>query len=989
MGSFRCRRPGAARLSLILLFAAFSHTPAIGQDDTQDPAQLRAELETAKGLDRLPILAQLLQAHRKTPLEDAAEIAAAADALQSLHPDAALRADVLNNLAWYFSRSNDTTRGLARAEEAQSLATTHGDRALAASSDYMVSVSHYFLSNHEAAIDAGNKALAGFTAANNLREQGNVHTLLGAAYRRSSDYTNAIDQHWKALAIAEEISDPAGVARAKNNLGLIHWSLDQHEIASAYISDAVDHYREAGPSGTLITALSNLGLIYTELRKPEQAIAYLESALALDPSQLRERQRGMLLSNLSYAHESLGDLAAAHDYLDQAIAVRRSTGDQLGLARNLGSKAALYRYSGDLELAAATGVEAVAVAEAAGARSEQASIQSALAQTYKELGRDAEALTALRAFIALSEDIDSGAAESRIRELEAAQAVAAAEIELLQHKQKQRLLWFFGAILALVCFALWAYARSRSVLLGRVRRSHIQLEHTTQALAESEKRYRSLFDDTNEPRLLIDLEANEVLDYNAAAAQLCGAEPDTLVGATLEDIRPAWLSSALARADETREAPLGVHESWFNKDGEEYFADVWIAPVPLAGRRCALVAVHDTTADRRDEENRIRAGKLESLGVLAGGIAHDFNNALSVVLGYVTMARTEIGDKADMAQLLGAAERSIDHAAKLSNHLLTFAKGGAPRRERQDIGLRLTEAARLATSGSSLQLKLQIDDDLWNAHVDVGQFSQLISNLIRNAISASPKGGVLEVSAMNFSSSEALSPTVDSGDYVRIDIADSGHGIPLEIQNKVMDPYFTTTPGNSGLGLASAFAIASRHDGWLSFLSKPGQGTTFSVYLPAHVVDLVMPAQPVAAPVTGRKRILVMDDDREIRAMYVAAVRRLGYDIVVTERGEAAIEAYRESLASGEPFDLVIMDLTVPGGMGGKDTISAILALNPDVRAIVASGYSNDPVMSAFEASGFKAALHKPFSLEELDEALRGVLNDALDQGDHANGPSV
>ncbi|MEM8549130.1 MAG: ATP-binding protein, partial [Pseudomonadota bacterium] len=505
--------------------------------------------------------------------------------------------------------------------------------------------------------------------------------------------------------------------------------------------------------------------------------------------------------------------------------------------------------------------------------------------------------------------------------------------------------------------------------------SNDELLRATENLTESEQRYRSLFETSSIPTLLVDIESGSIRDLNAPAAALCGAAPDQLIGTAAWDLSTDWLSRAIGQRTSLTDASLCVHESWVSETGEQSFADIWLTPVSLDGDASALVTVHDTTEERRFENERIRTGKLESLGVLAGGIAHDFNNALAVVMGYVNLARNAMDENANATALLTAAEKSIDHCAKLTADLQAFAKGGQPQLELHDMRLRLTEAVRMATAGSDSDVVLNVDDALWNAEVDASQFKQMISSLVLNGLQAMPEGGQLTVTAANVRAQDPVGPVAGPGDYLRFDVADSGTGIPLEIQDNVLDPYFSTRTGSTGLGLTSAFAIATRHGGWLEFMSVEGEGSTFSVWLPA-LRDAV--TSPAALPVfmrRGSERVLVMDDNESVQMMYAAALHKLGYNADIVADGQTAIAHYAKRMGSETAYDLVVLDLTVPGGMGGKDTMAALQRLDPEVLAIVASGYSADPVMAEYQAHGFAASLRKPFSLDEMSVALRRVLD--------------
>ncbi len=969
---------------IFALFLALCIVPAATSAEALSDlteAELRDRVETVDKSEKLAALGELMLRGRHKSYDDLPQLLDLAESLQVVHPDAALRSQILHHLSWYAVQQGNLDAGLSWAQESFELSAPLGDSMLIGWSQYSLGVAFYYRSDSDEALAAATAAVEAFEQETAQPEAAMAHTLLGVVYRSRSNYNAALAHHVRSLEISESLEDADGIARARNNIGLIHWKLEQYEEAYRELEHAANHYRNGGVEGQLATVVSNLGLVLIELGEPRRALEYLEEGLALDAVQSNPNRRAKLMSNVAFAHAKLGDDKRNLEILLETRALREQIGNAWGMSRTLSSIGAVYQRAGDLVQAEQVFTEALEAAESANALSEQFEILEHLAEVYEALGRDSDALAALRRAHDLEEEIDYPGAAKRIKELEAARRLAENELALARQSQRQRLLLIAGAFLVLLAVGLTAYARSRGRLLARV-------QQTALDLSESEQRYRSLFDDNAEPRFLIDLEAGRVIDANKPAARLCSTSADDLLGQELSKLQPDWLGRALSRSADAGDSPIGIHESWFTPAGEEEFADVWIAPVPLQGRRCALVAVHDTTADRREEEERIRRGQLESLGVLAGGIAHDFNNALSVVLGYVTLARTHLDEKSGTARLLGSAERSIDHAAKLSGNLLTFSAGGAPRRERHDIGLRLREAARVATAGSGVDLELTTATDLWNADVDLGQLNQLVSNLIRNAIEAMDNQGKLTLEAQNHHAAEPLSASVEAGNFVRIDVTDDGPGIPANIQGKVLNPYFTTTPGHTGLGLATAFAIASRHGGWLSFRSTEGHGTTFTVYLPASAQSRTETTEQDRTPASDQKTVLIMDDDQAIQRMYGRALSQLGYRTEITGDGEAAIDRYREAFERGESYDAVIMDLTVPGGMGGKAALAEIRGFDPAVRAIVASGYSNDPVMASYEESGFVAALHKPFSLQALSTLLQEVLDQETKKTQSGNLPN-
>jgi signal transduction histidine kinase/ActR/RegA family two-component response regulator len=368
------------------------------------------------------------------------------------------------------------------------------------------------------------------------------------------------------------------------------------------------------------------------------------------------------------------------------------------------------------------------------------------------------------------------------------------------------------------------------------------------------------------------------------------------------------------------------------------------------------------------EEELLRARKLESLGVLAGGIAHDFNNFLTVVQGNIEVAKAQLSLAEPAQPFLDQAASACQRAKFLSSQLLTFAKGGAPVRRVVSIAQLVTDAVHLARTGSPIAIELQLAEDLWTAHVDSGQIGQVLHNILINAREAMPRGGAIEVLAENVVASDNTDP------QVRISIRDNGHGIPPEVLRRIFDPYFTTKPGGTGLGLATAYAIVLKHGGHISVESTPGAGTAFTVDLPASI-EAPLPHASDAVPMhSGTGRLLVMDDDSALRILFKAVLTQLGYDVQTAADGAEAIALYETTKAAGKGFDAVLLDLTVTGGMGGMEAATKLKELDPALKLIVSSGYSDAPVMSHFADYGFDAVILKPWTVKEMSEVLRTVL---------------
>ena len=370
------------------------------------------------------------------------------------------------------------------------------------------------------------------------------------------------------------------------------------------------------------------------------------------------------------------------------------------------------------------------------------------------------------------------------------------------------------------------------------------------------------------------------------------------------------------------------------------------------------------------EEELLRARKLESLGVLAGGIAHDFNNFLTVVQGNIEVAKVHLTPGAAAREFLDQAASACQRAKFLSSQLLTFAKGGAPVRQAASMTQLVTDAVLLARSGSSIAIELQIAEGLWSAQVDSGQIGQVLHNILINAREAT-SGGTIEVRAENIA---LQNRSGEAAPHVRVSIRDHGHGIAPDVFRRIFDPYFTTKPGGSGLGLATAYAIVVKHGGHLSVESTPGAGTVFMVDLPASL-EAPLAQMPVSFPMqTGTERLLVMDDDEALRELSKAVLATLGYDVQTACDGAEAVDLYERSKAAGKGFDAVLLDLTVTGGMGGLEAAAMLKELDPSARLIVSSGYSDAPVMSSFAEYGFDAVILKPWTVREMSEVLRKVL---------------
>jgi PAS domain S-box-containing protein len=394
---------------------------------------------------------------------------------------------------------------------------------------------------------------------------------------------------------------------------------------------------------------------------------------------------------------------------------------------------------------------------------------------------------------------------------------------------------------------------------------------------------------------------------------------------------------------------------------------------PIKDAKGAIIGVvlvfRDITEKTRFLESAERSQRLESLGVLAGGIAHDFNNLLGVIYGNVELAH-EASTSLEVNGFLDVTLNTLLRARGLAQQLLTFSKSGMPIRRTNTLGPFVQETVQFARSGSSVAVSFDIPADLWLCSFDATQIGQVIDNIVINALQAMPSGGTLSVSAANVTFAERGHPTLATGRYVRVSIRDSGTGIPREILGKVFDPFFTTKEKGSGLGLSIAFSVVSRHGGTIEVESAAGLGTSFHIFLPAADEAAVPDPAPTLALSRGKGRILLMDDEEQIRTVVATMLRRIGYEVDCVSEGGEALRVLAARSAAGAPFDAVVLDLTVQGGMGGEEAVARIRQMGSSVPVIVASGYADGPMLSDPARYGFTAGIAKPFRFAELSQLL-------------------
>ncbi len=431
----------------------------------------------------------------------------------------------------------------------------------------------------------------------------------------------------------------------------------------------------------------------------------------------------------------------------------------------------------------------------------------------------------------------------------------------------------------------------------------------------------------------------------------------------------------IAEARQLHQAVGGVQRLIRTPHGRAIYCLVEAVPWLESDPPGLLLALRDVSDIRRAQEEILKVRRIEALGVFAGGIAHDFNNILTVVLGNLSLARSEMATGSESDGLLEGAERACQQAAGLTRQLLTFSRGGAPVTRSVALAGLLEEASAHVLHGSRVRMEFELPDDIWPIEADAGQIYQVISNIVLNASQAMPGGGAIEVRAENVHLGEGQMPPLLGGDYVRLSVSDHGTGIAAADLEHIFEPYFTTKPEGHGLGLATCWSIVRRHGGHIHAQSRVGEGTLFHVYLPS--AQRTPDVERTCAPGPGRAcRVVLLDDEREILSVSGEMLRRLGHSVTLARDGAEAVAACREAIAAGRPFDVAILDLTIPGGMGGREAGARMREIDRSIRLIASSGYSNGAVMGDFHAFGFQGVLPKPYRKDELQRAVENALRE-------------
>ncbi|HEY2103263.1 MAG TPA: response regulator [Chthoniobacterales bacterium] len=503
-------------------------------------------------------------------------------------------------------------------------------------------------------------------------------------------------------------------------------------------------------------------------------------------------------------------------------------------------------------------------------------------------------------------------------------------------------------------------------------RNLVERNQARRELQESARTMTNILENTTDGFVALDASGRFTYLNPGAELLLCGSRNE-LLGAEVWEKFPQFRGTAFEKSyHHVLQKQEAIEFETCDPKGQKWLE---VHAYPSGGGVSALF--RDVTERKRTEDDRLTTGKLESLGTLAGGIAHDLNNILTVISGNIGLAQFEAPpDEENLLTCLAKAGQAAKQAAHLSSQLLTFSKGGAPVKKVAVISELVSKAANFSLHGSNLRAKIDIPAHLWAAEIDLAQIEQVMNALMINAREAMPHGGTVTISAQNVELDDKPGALLPRGRYVKVAIADQGSGIPEELATKIFDPYFTTKSASSGLGLSISFSIVKKHGGLLHLEQSSAAGATFAFYLPA---TNAAPGENGKAALTSsfrseNARILVMDDEEGIRDLTTQLLTSLGYEVTAVPDGAEAVKAYERAMRGSQPFQAVVLDATIRGGMGGLATIERLRKLNPAVRAIICSGYSDEAALAEFLQYGFRGALPKPFTRRDLADVLERTL---------------
>ena len=812
--------------------------------------------------------------------------------------------------------------------------------------------------------------------------------IMASAQLQQGDYGGAIESSSRALETQQRTGDRHAEAILLNNIGVAHMYLGDNEQALEFFQRARVIKSELGETDGVADMLANIGDSKHLQGENDEAIAIHREALALRESDGDERQIALSHRSLAAATQAAGQDLEALEHIDYALEIQRRLDLKPEIVASLAIKAQALAGLGRGAEAIAAATESLELAQSMGMRAREIFALDALIAAHVASGNTESAFE----FQKRARELESELVSSEIRSDFAQFQVAfearehEREIELLRKNGELQILelrhqrlWRNSLIIGMILLAIVAWTGWHRFLSRR--RENLDRQRADAALLQSVERYRLLFERNLAGVFQADLDGVIRTTNQAFAAMLGYRDSDELNGKSISELSPA--PDEIRRFLDEFSVSGRVHNREFTmttQSGDPVTILMnagRVRETSSTGQLIEGIAIDISDRNRADEVRRQlelqsqQSQKLESLGVLAGGIAHDFNNMLMAILSNISLAKRPATNSEETLRRLNEAEEACLRATSLTQQLLTFSKGGRPIRKTASIGRLIEEATATAARGGNCHYDCRSNPDLWPVEVDGGQIAQVIQNLVVNSIEAMPRGGTVSVTADNTHLAEGDIPTLEAGRFVRIDVVDTGVGIPDASLDSIFDPFYTTKKGSSGLGLATAFSIVRSHGGAIVVHSEPDRGSKFTVYLPASKEDRSAPRNQAEDSAFGQGRLLIMDDDEAVRSAAAELLETIGYEVDTAADGSEAIALYREAMRAEQPYHAVVLDLTVPAGIGGRETMARLLEIDPGVKAVVSSGYSTDPVMANYREHGFCGVAVKPYRLAELAKTLQ------------------
>jgi PAS domain S-box-containing protein len=815
--------------------------------------------------------------------------------------------------------------------------------------------------------------------------------IVAAAQLQQGDYEAAIETSSAALEERQRAGDEHAAAILLNNIGVAHMYLGDYDPALEYFHRARVIKTELGETGGIADLLANIADIKHLQGHHDEAIELHREALALRQAEGGDLRIAMSHRSLAAALHHADRNREALGHISEAVEQLRGIDVEPEIAASLAIKAEILAALGRGTDAVSAAEESLALARSMGMRGREAVALDAMVEAQLAIGNPraaldfqtearrieselmvAEVRTEFAEFQAAFETRDKQNEIELLRKSNELQA-----LELRQRRLSRNTLLVGVVLLTLIAGAGWHLFLSK-------RREALNRQKSDQALVRSMERHRSLFERNLAGVFQADLDGRIRTANRAFIAMLGYQDPTEISLRSIADLAadPDEIRRFLRQLASQRESP-NRELTLVDRAGNpvSILMNAGITTESESGEQIIEAIAMDMSDRNRAEEDRRRLElelqqnqKLESLGVLAGGIAHDFNNMLMAILSNISLAKRSASSEPETLRRLDEAENVCLRATSLTQQLLTFSKGGRPIRKTATISRIVEEAATFAARGSNSSIDFRSSKELWPADIDEGQIIQVVQNLVANAMESMPYGGIITVTTDNSHLGDGDIPTLEPGRYVRIDVADTGGGIGDLDLDRIFDPFFTTKSGHTGLGLATAFSIVRSHGGAIVVHSDPDQGTRFSVYLPASDEHRATPEVATEGPLNGFGRLLIMDDDEAVRSAAAELLETVGFSVSTAADGAEAIALYTEAMEEGRPYGAVILDLTVPEGIGGRETMTRLLEIDPEVKAIVSSGYSTDPVMANYREHGFSGVAVKPYRLADLVQTLRGMI---------------